>query len=279
MWCSPTRPSPPSAAVTSEALGVDPERDTWLACLPLAHVGGLSVVARALLTDTPLVVHDGFDASRVQASVDAGVTLVSLVATALARVETRRFRRVLLGGSAPPNELPDNVVTTYGLTETGSGVVYDGRPLRDVEVRVVDGEIHVRGPMLLRAYRDGTDPKDPDGWFATGDGGRLRDDGTLEVHGRLGDLVVTGGENVWPAAVEEVLGDHPSVAEVRRIGRDDPEWGQRVVAQVVPSDPGEPPDLDALRAWVRDRLSPVHAPRELDLVSRLPRTTSGKLRR
>jgi O-succinylbenzoic acid--CoA ligase len=132
--------------------------------------------------------------------------------------------------------------------------------------------------MLLRTYRDGHDPK-TDGWFATGDAGRLFADGTLEVFGRISDLVITGGENVWPPAVEGALGEHPAVAEVQVVGRDDPEWGERVVAIVVPTDPAAPPTLDDLRRWVKDRLSAVHAPRELDLVESLPRTPSGKLRR
>ena len=91
----------------------------------------------------------------------AGATLVSLVPTALARLDPAWFRVIVLGGAAPPPVVPPNAVTTYGLTETGSGVVYDGVPLDGVEVRIdADGEIHLRGPMLLRAYRDGRDPSD-----------------------------------------------------------------------------------------------------------------------
>ena len=247
----------------------------WLACLPLAHVGGLSVVTRALHTGTRLIVHDGFDAGAVE---HAEATLVSLVPTTLRRVDPSRFRRILLGGSAMPPALPANVVKTYGLTETGSGVVYDGYPLDGVEVAVDDhDEIRVRGPMLLRGYRDGTDPKDVDGWLPTGDAGSLAPDGRLTVHGRVGDLIITGGENVWPVAVEAVLAEHPKVAEVAVVGRPDPEWGQRVVAIVVPA--GDQPSLDELRAWVRERVAPWAAPKELELVATLPRTGIGKVRR
>ena len=94
--------------------------------------------------------------------------------------------------------------------------------------------------MLLRAYRDGDDPKDDDGWLPTGDAGSF-EDGRLSVHGRVGDLIITGGENVWPVAVERVLRTHPGVAEVLVVGRADPEWGQRVVAIVVPTDPSAAP--------------------------------------
>ena len=269
-----------SARATSARLNVDPANDRWLACLPLAHVGGLSVVSRALVTGTPLTVHDGFDAAAVDAAADRGCTLVSLVPTALRRVDPARFRTVVLGGSAMPPELPSNAVTTYGMTETGSGVVYDGVPLDGVEVRVVDGEVQIRAPMLLRAYRDGTDPKTRDGWYPTGDAGEWDErPGRLRVFGRMGDVIVTGGEKVWPAAVERVLGSHPAVAEVAVIGRTDPEWGHRVVALVRPSDPANPPSLDTLRAAVRRELATYAAPRELQLVDALPRTGSGKVAR
>ena len=269
-----------SARATSTRLGVD-ERDTWLACLPLAHVGGLSVITRALVTGTRLVVHDGFDAERAEdAARRDGVTLVSLVATALRRIDPTLFRVIVLGGAAPPATTPPNVVTTYGMTETGSGVVYDGRPLDGVEVRVdASGAIHLRGPMLLRSYRDGHDPKAPDGWLATGDLGELDDEGRLHVRGRADDLIISGGENVWPDAVEAVLVDHDGVAEVAVIGRPDDEWGQRVVAVVVPVDPRRPPTLDDLRARVKERIGPWAAPRELELVDALPRTALGKVRR
>ncbi len=274
-----------SARATSERLGVDPRTDRWLACLPLAHVGGLSVVTRALVTGTPLTVHDGFDPAAVEQAARPPerpdrCTLVSLVPTALRRADTRNFRTVVLGGSSMPPDLPPNAVTTYGMTETGSGVVYDGRPLDGVELRVTDGEIHVRAPMLLRAYRDGTDPKDAAGWFPTGDAGEWdAAAGRLTVFGRTGDLIVTGGENVWPASVERVLSRHPGVREVAVVGRTDPEWGQRVAALVVPADSAAPPTLDALRAAAKEQLPAYAAPRELTLVEALPRTPLGKVAR
>jgi O-succinylbenzoic acid--CoA ligase len=268
-----------SALATSHRLGVDPDTDRWLACLPLSHVGGLSVVTRALLTGTPLTVHDRFDAAATARAAGEGCTLTSLVPTALTRVDPGLFRVILLGGQAPPADRPRRVVATYGMTETGSGIVYDGLPLDGVELRIEpDGEIHVRAPMLLRTYRDGTDPKLPDGWFPTGDVGSL-EDGELRVHGRRGDLIITGGENVWPTAVERVLATHPQVAEVSVVGRADPEWGQRVVAVVVPRDRSRPPTLDDLRDWAKQQLPAFAAPTGLDLVTALPRTAIGKVRR
>jgi O-succinylbenzoic acid--CoA ligase len=269
-----------SAWATSHRLGVDPARHRWLACLPLNHVGGLSVLTRSLITGTPVTVLPGFERARVLAESGPEV-LVSLVATALRRVGAEHFHTVVLGGAQPPAGLPENVVTTYGLTETGSGVVYDGRPLEGVEVAIDDAtsEIRIRGPMLLRAYRDGTAALDPGGWFATGDSGRFDEGGRLHVDGRLAELIISGGENVWPRPVEAVLEAHPGVAEAAVAGCPDAEWGQRVVAWVVPANPAAPPGLSELRAAVTAHLAAYAAPRQLVIVDKLPRTAIGKVRR
>jgi O-succinylbenzoic acid--CoA ligase len=275
-----------SAMATSARLAVDPVSDHWVACLPLAHIGGLSVVTRALVTGTPCTVLGRFDPDEVGRLGHGDATLVSLVATALRRSDVSGYRAVLLGGAAAPDGLPPNVVTTYGQTETGSGVVYDGRPLDGVELRPGDGrdmgaegEILVRGPMLLRSYRDGSDPLLPGGWLPTGDAGRLGPDGALTVFGRMAEVIVTGGEKVWPAPVEDALADSPAVAEVAVWKRPDPEWGERVVAWVVPTDPTALPVLAELRDLVSARLAPWAAPRELVVVDVLPRTATGKVRR
>jgi len=268
-----------SAWATSETLAIDSRAHRWVACLPLNHIGGLSVVTRALVTGTPVEVLAGFDVAQVEAAAGPEVA-VSLVPTTLARTQARLFYKVLLGGSAPPTELPGNVVTTYGLTETGSGVVYDGRPIPGAEVAISErSEILLRGPMLLRAYRDGTVPLDAHGWFATGDVGHVGTDGRLEVTGRLSDMMVTGGENVWPLAVESILARHPGVAEVALSSRPDPEWGERLVACVVPAPSAPVPTLEELRSMVREELAAYTAPKELVLMGSLPRTSIGKLRR
>jgi O-succinylbenzoic acid--CoA ligase len=267
-----------SAHAVSEHLGIG-HTDRWLACLPLAHVGGLSVVTRAIVTGIDLEVHDGFDAERVMQAAREGATTVSLVATALRRIDPAAFRVIVLGGARPPADRPVNSHTTYGLTETGSGVVYDGRPLKGVEVGIEpDGEILLRCPMLLRCYRDGTTPLDADGWLHTGDLGHWLPDGRLHVEGRRGDLIITGGENVWPDTVEAALQQHPSVSEVAVAGMDDPEWGQRVVAWVIPAS-GTTPTLADLRALVSAQLPTFCAPKELHLVETLPRTALGKVQR
>lgn len=266
------------ATATSTALEVDPGADRWLACLPLAHVGGLGVVIRAVLTGTGLEVNNGFDAAEVEAAARRGASLVALVPTVLSRVDATAFRRILLGGSAIPERRPPNAVATYGMTETGGGVVYDGRPLAGVECREVDGEIQLRCPMLLRAYRDGTDPRLSDGWYPTGDAGSF-DGRNVLIHGRLDDVIVTGGEKVWPARIENVLAARPDVAAVAVVGRTDATWGQAVTAVLVPKDPSAPPTLDALREEAKRTLPSWYAPTALELVGELPRTSLGKIRR
>ncbi len=263
-----------SARITSAALGVT-AGDHWLACLPLAHIGGLSVVTRALLTGTRLTVHPMFNADT---AMDSGATLVSLVTAAMRRINTDKFRKILLGGGPVPAEKPSNAVATYGMTETGSGIVYDGYPLSGVQLRS-DGDdiVSVKSPTLLRCYRDGTDPLDAGGWFKTGDAGRIGRDGKLTIEGRADELIITGGEKVWPQAVELVISAHPGIDAVVVTGESDDEWGQRVIATIEAT--GANVHLDELRELVKEQLPAYCAPRELRIVEELPRTGSGKVRR
>ncbi|HAZ33893.1 MAG TPA: AMP-dependent synthetase [Acidimicrobiaceae bacterium] len=262
-----------SARATSERLQVTDD-DHWLACLPLAHVGGLSVITRSLITGTTLTVIDGFDADVVSAS---EATLVSLVTTALQRIDPSLFRAIVLGGARPPVDRPPHCIATYGLTETGSGVVYNGKPLNSVEIEIRDDEVHLRGPMLLRCYRDGTSPLTSDGWLPTGDLGFLRDDGSLHVEGRRGDVINTGGEKVWPDDVERQLIQHPDIHDVAVTGLPDNEWGQIVAAFVVSARPNL--SLDEIRAHCRAQLPGYALPKQLELVKAIPRTALGKVRR
>lgn len=272
-----------SSRATSAWLKVDPSLDRWLACLPVAHIGGLSVIIRALITGTPLTVHDRFDASAVtDAAISGGVTRVSLVTRALKQVDASLFTTVLLGGAAPPADRSTNCIATYGMTETGSGVVYEGWALDGVELRVdADEQIWVRGPMLLRAYRGlqgDVSATDVDGWFPTGDLGFFHPDGRIGVSGRAGDVIVTGGEKVWPSRVEPLIAAIDGVADVVVVGRPDSQWGQLVTAVIVPKG-DEVPTLDMLRAAVKMTLPAWYAPRQIEVVSVLPKTGSGKVQR
>jgi O-succinylbenzoic acid--CoA ligase len=197
----------------------------------------------------------------------------------------RAFDAVLVGGAATDPALLDRaraervgVVTTYGMTETAGGCVYDGVPLSGVRVRVDDDGVQLAGPTLALGYR--LDPEASaaafaGGWFRTRDGGTVGADGRLTVHGRLDDVVISGGVNVAPLAVEAALREHPSVADAVVFGAPDTEWGQRVVAAVVPV-PGAEPDLAVLRPWVAGRLGAAAAPRELHRIDSVPLLHTGK---
>ncbi|MFZ4516751.1 MAG: class I adenylate-forming enzyme family protein [Microthrixaceae bacterium] len=276
-----------AAFASATALGVATDV-CWLACLPLSHVGGLSVVTRALHTGVGLEVVPRAEPTVIDRAARDGATHVSLVPTVLRRIDPAPWRTILLGGSAVPEDRPPNTVATYGMTESFGGVVYDGLALNGVSLRIAGpagapadepGPIELRSPTLLRAYRDGTDPLAAHGgWFRTGDLGTLDPStGRLRVAGRADDLIITGGEKVWPSVVEDALAGHPRVLAVAVAGRPDPEWGDRVVAWVVAADPSTPPTLEDVRAWVKERLPAAAAPRELVLVDSLPRTSLGKI--
>jgi O-succinylbenzoic acid--CoA ligase len=283
-----------TAAVTSSAARIGATTDDpWICCLPVAHMGGMLVLLRAVVLGAPVRVHAGFDTDDISREAAAGARFTSLVPTALRRlldagVDLSGFGAILIGGARIDASLLDRagvagarVVRTYGMTETCGGCVYDGVPLDGTEVRIDpnDGQVLLRGPTLMRGYRRGAEAAseafDPEGWLRTGDAGSIRG-GTLTVHGRLDDLIVTGGENVWPSRVEDALRTHPGVGDVRVEGRPDATWGQRVVAIIVPADPGEPPPLEALRDHVASTLPRYAAPRDVIFVTELASTTSGK---
>ena len=282
------------AAVTSSAerLGTTSE-DRWLCCIPVAHIGGLLVLLRHVMLGAPLTVHGRFDAEAVCRS---GARFTSIVPTQLRRLldcgcDLGGFRALLVGGAALPAELGDaasragaHTVSTYGLTETCGGVVYDGQALSGTEVRLGEGgEVQLRGPTLMSRYR--FDPAatenalTSDGWLRTRDAGSLSDDGVLHVLGRLDDVIVSGGEKIWPLEVEGVLALHPQVAEVAVTGWPSPEWGEEAVAHVVPHRADDPPSLESLRDFAATRLARYKAPRALVIVESLERTVLGKVRR
>jgi O-succinylbenzoic acid--CoA ligase len=268
--------------------------DRWLACLPLHHVASLGALARAYVTAVPYTVHDTLDLERVARSPrDEGTTIVSLVPTVMKRLldagaPLHEFRRVITGGAPCSPALRTRaesagvvVVDAYGLSETWGGFTLDGKPIEGAQVRLAgaDEEILVRGPMVMRAYR--LDPErtdaalEPDGWFHTGDAGTI-DAGRVRVTDRLKDVVITGGVNVSPTEVEAILVRHSDIADVCVVGVPDDEWGEIVMAVVVPRDGTAAPSLEELRAFGRRDLSAPKLPRATRTVDAIPRTTSGK---
>jgi O-succinylbenzoic acid--CoA ligase len=293
-----------SAAASAANLGWQ-EDDCWLLAMPIARVGGLSILTRCLIARRAVALAPGFDAAQLPAFVERHrVTIASLVPTMLARVldahpqwtPPAHLRAVLVGGAAAPAKLLERatqrrlpIVVTYGCTESCSQVVatpyayrFDaarcgaGRPLPGAQVRVVGGHIEVRGPMRMAGYA-GEPPLDAQAWFDTGDLGDFDADGFLHVKARAGDLIITGGENVYPAEVERVLEAFPGVAAAAVFGIADDTWGQVVAAALVT--PGAPVDERELAAFLGNRLSPHKRPRRIFTVPALPHTPAGKLDR
>ena len=268
-----------------------------VSCLTPAHIGGLLVLLRSELVDPPssVTVHERFDVDRLGRETPPGASL-SLVPAMVRRLvragaELARFGPMLVGGGglepadrARAEALGATIVETYGLTESCGGVVYDGVPFEDTRMRLGDEQrIELHGPTVMQGYRhDGAATGaafDVRGWLRTGDAGTIDDDGRLHVIGRLDEAIRTGAETVWPAEVERAIASHPKVFEVAVAGRPHPEWGEQVVAYVVPRTIDDPPSLDELRDHASETIARHKTPRELVLIAELPRTPGGKLRR
>lgn len=264
-----------SALITQSTLRSS-RAPVWFPCLPANHIGGLAVLLRSILSDAQLV----WGGDNLDEAARLGATHIAVVRPQLHRFDLSAFDKVLLGGARPPGNLPPNVITTWGMTETGSGVVYDGYALEGVQVISVDDEICVRSPTLFRSYRNGPRPRKvgPDGrddWFPTGDAGSVVD-GRVSVRGRLGFVINTGGEKLWPEDLEAVLATLTGVRDVAVTSVDDDEWGQRVIALVV----ADSRTLDQdIRSIADERIGPWAKPKEIRYVAAIPRTGNGKIRR
>ena len=246
--------------------------DRWVCCVPLHHVAGFAMLVRAAALGMGPEIHPGFDPAAIASSKGQFISLVPTMLKRLVEegVDLTGFKAVLLGGAAIPAEVVRRaresgakVVTSYGMTETCGGVVYDGLPLDGVRLRIEDGDrIAISSPTLLTGYRARGHVHDAvwEGWFPTHDRGRLSE-GHLEVLGRIDGVIVTGGEKVDPDEVAMVLEEHPGVVHAAAFGEPDPEWGQRVVATVVPTAAGVQPEQ--LKAFVADRLAPYKVPKEI----------------
>jgi O-succinylbenzoic acid--CoA ligase len=293
-----------SSAASAANLGWEVD-DCWLLCMPLARVGALSILTRCLAARRCVALAAEFDAARLpQWVAEQGVTLASLVPTMLSRVfdahpewkAPPQLRAVLLGGAAAPRPLLQSavsrgfgIVVTYGMTETCSQVCatpYEARfvpseygvgiPLPGVDLRIRDERIEVRGSMLMAGYWNET-PFPANAWFDTGDLGEIDARGCLHLHARRTDLIVTGGENAYPAEIERTLEAFPGIAAAGVFGVADDAWGQTVAAALVAE--REPPSDAALIEYIERQLAPHKRPRHVCYVQELPRAPTGKLDR
>jgi O-succinylbenzoic acid--CoA ligase len=289
--------------------------DVWLATMPLFHIGGLAMLIRGVIGGVPVILHDRFDPDRAMRAIENGATLISLVPTMLERMLALQgdrpwpphLRCILLGGSAAPAQLLENcrrqrlpIAPTYGLTEATSQVTTllpdqvrqnessSGRPLPLTELRITTpegkaregeiGEIEIRGPTLFAGYLGDSRTRTPDEWFATGDVGYLDAAGYLSVVDRRHDLIISGGENIYPAEIERILRTHPLVADAAVVGVPDETWGARPVAAVVWT--GDPAVAEVeLRRYCATEISGYKLPDRFWLMAELPRSSSGKLLR
>jgi len=272
------------------------DQDRWLLSIPPAHIGGFSIVVRCLRAGATVVLPDalqsGFRPEAFRADAARwGFSLASLVPTMLHRLDPESWpaslRCVLLGGAPASPALLARfadrpVLTTYGMTEACAQVATEvpdqapptvrgvGRVLPGVELRVADGRIQLRGPTLMRGYL-GRPSFEPGGWFDTGDRGALGPDGTLHIRGRSDEMIVTGGENVFPQEVEAALAGLEGVEALCVVGIPDPEWGQRVAALYVGS--AEPREAAAA---AKARLPDFRCPSRWKRTDRLPLGPTGK---
>jgi O-succinylbenzoic acid--CoA ligase len=271
--------------------------ERWLVCLPVSHVAGLQVLVRSLAGGTTPAVAAEASAAALAAS---GCAHLSIVPTQLVRLlgepggaaALAGFTSVLVGGAAAGAAALDAaraagiaVVTTYGMSETCGGCVYDGLPLDGVTVRADgDGRLRISGPVLMNRYHGRPDltaaavENSAEGGreFVTSDLGYLGADGRVVIRGRADDVIITGGHKVVPGEVSAVLSTCPGVREVVVVGRPDLEWGERVTAVVVPADPADPPGLELLRTHVSARLPRYACPSEVELTEAIPVLPSGK---
>ena len=305
-----------SADAWADALEPRPD-DRWLACLPLFHVAGLAIIVRTCRWGVPVEVVDRFVARQLADRLEEGVSHVSLVPTQLRQLlevisgrpsatASWRLRSILLGGGPIPDDLLARarsaglpVLTTYGLTETASGIAVGGgdqaslvdptalRPLRGVSLRIAGadgagvGQVQVRGPMVFGGYlgdSTATAERLRDGWLDTGDVGRLDGEGCLHIVDRRDDLFVSGGENVSPAEVEGVLCEHPGIVDAAVLGQPDPTWGSVPVAAIVMATGSSISDA-TLERHCRERLSGYKVPVRFHRLATLPRNASGKIMR
>lgn len=305
-----------SAVGSSLNLGLRDD-DCWLACMPMFHVGGLSLLMKNIMYGMRILLVPKYDPDFIHEAIKKrGVTIISVVSKMVTDLLERlgeetypnSLRCMLLGGGPAPKPLLETCVTkgipvyqTYGMTETSSQICTlsadymltkvgsAGKPLFPCQLRIendgkvmppnVEGEIVVKGPNVTYGYfkrEDATRETITNGWLHTGDLGYLDEEGFLYVLDRRSDLIISGGENIYPAQIEEVLLAHPMVAEAGVVGKADERWGQVPAAFIVRA--GHVTEEELIR-FCEEKLAKYKVPKEVHFLHELPRNASKKLLR
>ena len=279
------------------------EKDNWLMVLPLFHVSGLSILMRSLYNGTAVTILPKYDKAQVLKLIESeNINMMSLVPTILTQLEPsithHKLRVILLGGEFIPMALIDAcekkslpIYKTYGMTETFSqSVTFSvldyphkrdsvGKPLPGMQVRIDKpdadgvGEIHLTGPMVMTGYID----KEPiDGDLNTDDIGYVDEDGFVYILNRRKDLIISGGENIYPKELEDLVYTLPSVKECAVVPVPDPKWGQ-VPALFVAFHDGESMTADAILSFMTKSLAKYKVPKYVKILPALPRNGTGKI--
>ena len=252
----------------------------WINALPINHVGGFTTITKSFFAKHELVTLSSFDYATYETIARQSDTPVytSLVKANLSKLDLSLFTKILLGAGTPPSKRPQNAVVTYGLTETGSGCVYDGLALDGVEIQIVDGEVLLKGPMIASSYRDGSPLVDENGFLHTGDSGSIGVDGILKVYGRISETINTGGEKIAPNSIEEAINEVMELPEYAVFGCKDEEFGE-IVAVAITNQHQSTVALEELQRAVAESLPRYAIPRRLFAVETLPKTDLGKVQR
>ena len=288
--------------VSKEVLGKT-EQDNWLMVLPLFHVSGLSILLRSLYNGTAVTILPKYDEAQVLKLIESeNINMMSLVPTILTQFEPsithHKLRVILLGGEFIPMALIDAcekkslpIYKTYGMTETFSqSVTFSvldyphkrdsvGKPLPGMQVRIDKpdadgvGEIHLTGPMVMTGYID-KEPIDSD--LNTDDIGYVDEDGFVYILNRRKDLIISGGENIYPKELEDLVYTLPSVKECAVVPVPDPKWGQ-VPALFVAFHDGESMTADAILSFMTKSLAKYKVPKYVKILPALPRNGTGKI--
>ncbi|WP_439740749.1 o-succinylbenzoate--CoA ligase [Bacillus pseudomycoides] len=305
-----------SAVGSSLNLGLRDD-DCWLACMPMFHVGGLSLLMKNIMYGMRILLVPKYDPDFIHEAIKTrGITIISVVSKMLMDLLERlgeetypsSLRCMLLGGGPAPKLLLETCVTkgipvyqTYGMTETSSQICTHsadymltkvgsaGKTLFSCQLRIekdgevvppnVEGEIVVKGLNVTHGYfkrEDATRETIIDGWLHTGDLGYLDEEGFLYVLDRRSDLIISGGENIYPAQIEEVLLANPKVAEAGVVGKVDEQWGQVPAAFIVKAN--HVTEAEIIK-FCEEKLAKYKVPKEVHFLLELPRNASKKLLR